>query len=137
MAGRVLLKIAYVLTCRMLGLVVLLCRGDQTKDAELLVLRHENAVLRRHAGRVRYEPADRVWFTALARLMPRRRWIAVFPVTPATLLAWHRRLAAKKYDTTKRRKLGRPPTVPALHALSFALRGRIRCGGTAGSTANW
>ncbi len=114
MAGRVLLKIAYVLACRMLGLVVLLCRGDQTKDAELLVLRHENAVLRRHAGRVRYEPADRVWFTALARLMPRRRWIAVFPVTPATLLAWHRRLAAKKYDTTKRRKLGRPPTAPGI-----------------------
>jgi hypothetical protein len=45
LAGWVLLKIAYVLTCRMLGLVVLLCRGDQGKDAELLVLRHENAVL--------------------------------------------------------------------------------------------
>jgi putative transposase len=137
LAGRVLLKIAYVLTCRMLGLVVLLCRSDQAKDAELLVLRHENAVLRRHAGRVRYESADRVWFTALARLMPRRRWIAVFPVTPATLLAWHRRLAAKKYDTSKRRKPGRRRQSQALHALSFAWRGRIRCGGTAGSTANW
>jgi len=56
LAGRVLLKIAHVLTCRMLGLVVLLCRGDQAKDAELLVLRHENAVLRRHAGRMQYEP---------------------------------------------------------------------------------
>jgi hypothetical protein len=60
LAGRVLLKIAYVLTYRMLGLVVLLCRGDQAKAAELLVLRQENAVLRRHAGRVRYESADRV-----------------------------------------------------------------------------
>jgi putative transposase len=114
LAGRVLLKIAYVLTCRMLGLVVLLCRGDQAKAAELLVLRHENAVLRRHAGRVRYESADRVWFTALARLIPRRRWTEVFPVTPSTLLAWHRRLAAKKYDTSKRRKPGRPPTVPSI-----------------------
>jgi hypothetical protein len=44
------------------------------KDAELLVLRHENAVLRRHIGRVRYEPAGRVWFAALARLLPRNRW---------------------------------------------------------------
>jgi len=118
LAGRVLLKIAHVLTCRMLGLVVLLCRGDQAKDAELLVLRHENAVLRRHAGRMQYEPADRVWFTALARLIPRRRWTEVFPVTPATLLAWHRRLAAKKYDTSKRRKPGRPPTVRRVTAFS-------------------
>jgi hypothetical protein len=92
-----------------LGLAVLAFRGDRAQEAELLVLRHENAVLRRHAGRVRYEPADRVWFAALARLLPRRRWTDVFPVTPATLLAWHRRLAAKKYDTSKRRKPGRPP----------------------------
>jgi putative transposase len=54
-----LLKIAYVLTYRVLSLAVLAFRGDLAKDAELLVLRHENAVLRRHAGRVRYEPADR------------------------------------------------------------------------------
>jgi putative transposase len=53
LAGPVLLKIACVLTHRMLGLVVLLCRGDHAKDAELVVLRHENAILRRHAGRVR------------------------------------------------------------------------------------
>jgi hypothetical protein len=58
------------------------------------VLPHENAVLRRHAGRVRYEPGDRAWFAALSRLIPPRRWAEVFPVTPATLLAWHRRLAA-------------------------------------------
>jgi hypothetical protein len=63
---------------------------------------------------VRYEPADRVWLAALARLLPRRRWTEVFPVTPATLLAWHRRLAAKKYDTSKRRKPGRPPTAPSI-----------------------
>ena len=45
------------------------------------------AVLRRHAGRIRHEPTDRAWFTALAQLIPRRRWAEVFPVTPATLLA--------------------------------------------------
>src|ERR1700751_1903980 len=107
----------HLLTCRVLGLAVLVFRGDLAKDAELLVLRHENAVLRRHAGRVRYEPAARAWFAALARLVPRRRWAEVFPVTPATLLAWHRRLAAKKYDTSKRRKPGRPPTVPGVARL--------------------
>jgi len=60
----VLLKIVYLLIRRLLGLAVLVFRKDLAKDAELL--RHENAVLRRHAGRVRYEPADRVWFAALA-----------------------------------------------------------------------
>jgi transposase len=85
------------------------------------VLRHENAVLRRQAGQVRYEPADRVWFAALARLIPRRRWADVFPICPATLLAWHRRLAAKKYDTSKRRKPGRPPTVWSIARLVVRL----------------
>jgi len=41
---------------------------------------------------------------------PRRRWTKIFPVTPATLLAWQQKLAAKKYDTSERRKPGRPPT---------------------------
>ena len=135
-----LLKIVYLLTCRVLSLAVLAVlafRGDLAKDAELLVLRHENAVLRRHAGRVRYEPADRAWFTALARLIPRRRWAEVFPVTPATLLAWHRRLAAKKYDTSKRRKPGRPPTIPGIARLIVRLaKENPLCGDTAGSTAN-
>jgi len=109
------------MVCRILGLAVLTVRRDLAKDAELLVLRHENAVLRRHAGRVRYEPADRVWFAALARLLPRRRWTEVFPVTPATLLAWHRRLAASKYDTSNSRKPGRPPTVLGIARLVVRL----------------
>jgi putative transposase len=75
-------------------------------------------VLRRHAGRVRYEPADRAWFAALARLLPRRRWTDVFSVTPATLLAWHRRLAAKRHDMSRRRKPGRPPTVRSIGRLA-------------------
>ncbi len=121
MAGPVPLKIIYLLVRRVLGLVVLVFRTDLAKDAELLVLRHENAVLRRHAGRVRYESADRVWLAAVARLIPRNRWAEVFPVTPATLLAWHRRLAAKKYDTSKRRRPGRPPTVPGVARLIVRL----------------
>jgi hypothetical protein len=117
----VLLKIVYLLTSRVLGLAVLMFRGDRAKYAELLVLRHENAVLRRHVGRVRYEPADRAWLAALARLVPRRRWAEVFPVTPETLLAWHRRLAAGKYDTSKRRRPGRPPTSPGIARLVVRL----------------
>ena len=116
-----LLKIVYLLTCRVLGVAVLVFRDDRVKAAELLVLRHENAVLRRHVGRVRYEPADRAWFAALARLIPRRRWTGIFPVTPATLLAWHRKLAAAKYDTSERLKPGRPPTAPGIARLVIRL----------------
>ena len=116
-----LLKIVYVLTCRILSLVTVLCRGDQAVAAEVLVLRHENAVLRRQVGRVRYEPTDRAWFAALVRLVPRRRWAEVFPVTPATLMAWHRRLTARKYDTSKQRKPGRPPTALGIRRLVLRL----------------
>ena len=116
-----MLKIVYLLTCRVLGLAVLVFLGEPAKDAELVVVRHENAVLRRHAGRVRYEPTDRVWLAALARLLPRRRWAEIFPVTPATLPAWHRRLAGNKYDTSKRRKPGHPPTVPGIARLVVRL----------------
>jgi putative transposase len=116
-----LLKIAYLLTCRVLGVAILVFHGDRAKDAELLVLRHENAGLRRNIRRVRYEPADRVWFAALARLLPRGRWTEIFSVTPATLLAWHRKLAANKYDTSKRRKPGRPQTGPGIARLVVRL----------------
>jgi putative transposase len=72
-----LLKIVYLLTCRVLGLAVLVFRSDPAKDAELLVLRHENAVLRRQVGRARYESADRAWFAVLAQLL-RRLHVLVF-----------------------------------------------------------
>ena len=115
-----LLKIVCLLMRWLFGLAVLVVRGDEAKNAELLVLRHENAVLRRNAGRIRYEPADRAWFTALTRFIP-RRWAEVFPVTPATLLAWRRRLAARKYDTSKRRRPGRPATVRSIAGLAVCL----------------
>jgi hypothetical protein len=91
--------------------LLVLSRGDLSKDVELLVLRHENAVLRRQVPRPRYEPADRLWFTALSRLAPRRRWSMVFPVSPATILRWHHRLVARKWTYTDRRRPGQPPTV--------------------------
>jgi hypothetical protein len=115
------MKIVYLFMRWLFGLAFLVARSDRAKDAELLVLRHENAVLRRHAGRVRYDPADRAWFAALTRFIPRRRWAEVFPVAPATLLAWHRRLAARKYDTSRRRKPGRPATVRSIARLTIRL----------------
>jgi transposase len=74
-------------------------------------------VLRRRTGRVRYQPAGPLWLAALSRLIPRRRWGEVFAVTPATLLAWHRRLVTRKWDHTSRRRPGRPSTAAAIRKL--------------------
>jgi hypothetical protein len=91
----VIVSLVYQVARKLLAVPAVLLRRDMAKDAELLVLRHENAVLRRQLARpVRYEPADRPWFAALSSLIPRRRWARVFPVTPATPLAWHRGLIA-------------------------------------------
>jgi hypothetical protein len=98
----VVISVVYLLVRCLLGCVTVLSRGHASKDAEVLVLRHENAVLRRQVGRVRYEPGDRLWLAALSRLVPRRRWGEVFAVTPATLLAWHRRPVTRKWDYASR-----------------------------------
>ena len=107
----------YLILRSLLACLMVLSRGEVSKDAELLVLRHENAVLRRQIGRVRYQPSDRLWLAVLARLIPRRRWGEVFAVTPATLLTWHRRLATRKWDYTSRRCPGRPLTASAIRKL--------------------
>ncbi|WP_331721231.1 integrase core domain-containing protein [Streptomyces sp. NBC_00212] len=109
----------YRVTRALLALPSVVLRRETAKDAELLVLRHENAVLRRQLkGPVRYEPADRFWLAALSSLIPRRRWADAFSVTPKTLLAWHRRLIVKKWDYSARRAhTGRPPTAAALKKL--------------------
>jgi putative transposase len=113
----VIISVLYLLLRRLLDCLTVLTRHRLSKDAELLVLRHENMVLRRQVGRVRYEPADRLWLAALSRLVPRRRWDEVFAVTPATLLAWHRRLVARKWDYVSRRDPGRPSTAAAIRKL--------------------
>jgi len=112
-----LLSILYQLLCCLLGLTAVLMRRDLSKDAELLVLRHENAVLRRGVARVRYTSADRAWLAAVSRLLPRRRWAEVFPVAPATILAWHRRLVSRRWDYTACRRPGRPPTAAVIKSL--------------------
>jgi len=113
----VLFSVVYLLVRRLPGCLMVLARGEVPKDAELLVPRHQNAVLRRQISRVRYQPGGRLWLSALSRLIPRRRWGEVFAVTPATLLTWHRHLAARKWDYTSRRHPGRPSTAAAIHKL--------------------
>jgi hypothetical protein len=113
----VVFSVVYLLTRRLLSCLMLLARREVSKEAELLVLRHENAVLRRQTARIRYQPADRLRLAALSALIPRHQWREVFAVTPATLLAWHRRLTARKWDYTSRRRPGRPRTAAAIRKL--------------------
>ena len=83
----VLLSLVYRSVRGLFGLLAVLFRSDLSKDAELLVLSHENQVLRRQlSGRLWWDHADRVWLAALSRLVSRCRWPEVFPVTPATIL---------------------------------------------------
>jgi putative transposase len=113
----VIFSVIYLVVRCVLGCLMVRGRHEVSKDAELLVLRHENAVLRRQVGRVRYQPGDRLWLAGLSRLIPRHRWGVVFAVTPATLLAWHRRLVARKWDYPSRRPPGRPRTAAAIRKL--------------------
>jgi hypothetical protein len=113
----VIFSVVYLAVRRLLGCLMVLARREISKDAELLVLRHENAVLRRQIGRVRYQPGDRLWLAALSRLILRRRWGEVFAVTPATLLAWHRWLVTRKWGYISRRRPGRPSTAAAIRKL--------------------
>jgi hypothetical protein len=95
-----------------------LVRSELSKNVELLVLRQENQVLRRQLrGRSRWDHADRLWLTALSRLVNRRRWSQILPVTPATLLRWHRDLVSRKWTFTDRRRPGRPPTGVSIKTL--------------------
>ncbi|GAA2472597.1 hypothetical protein GCM10010388_76610 [Streptomyces mauvecolor] len=125
-----IVSLLYQVARKLLSVPAMLLRRDSAKDAELLVLRHENAVLRRQlTAPVRYEPADRPWFAALSSLIPRSRWAKVFPVTPGTLLAWHRRLIARKWDYSKRRgRPGRPRTARAEEAGAAAGQGESALG---------
>src|SRR5690348_16794298 len=88
LGGVVIQTVALMIVRRVLGMLG--CGPAPDADAvEIAVLRHQLAVLRRQVPRPRYAPADRMVLAALAKLLPRERW-AVFLVTPATLLRWHR-----------------------------------------------
>jgi putative transposase len=100
---------------RVLSWLALLARSDATKDVEILVLRHEVAVLRRHNPRPRMHWVDRAMLSSLSRLLPvnlRRLRL----VSPRTLLRWHAQLVARRW-TYPRRQPGRPPTSQPIRRL--------------------
>jgi hypothetical protein len=115
----VLSRFAYLTLCRSIQLLVLLARGDAAKDLEILVLRHQLAVLRRQTPRPRLEPTDRAVLAAISRALPRARWSCFF-VRPETLLRWHRRLVAGAW-TYPHRGTGRPPLDQELQQLIIRL----------------
>jgi hypothetical protein len=99
--------------------LVLRCRADIDKDVEILVLRHQVAVLRRQVGNVRTPPADRAVLALLSRLLSRLRWPAFF-VTPATLLRWHRDAVRRRWTYPSRQR-GRPPVSVEIRRLVLRL----------------
>jgi putative transposase len=110
----VLFRLLYFLMARLFGWLALLARSDISKDVEILVLRHEVAVLRRQVARPKPDWADRAVIAALTRLLPRHLRLHRI-VTPGTLLAWHRRLIKNKWTCPN--TTGRPPVPEELREL--------------------
>ena len=109
---------AYRLLVTVVSWLALLARSSSSKDAEILALRHEVAVLRRTAPRLHLSWTDRAVLAALARVLP-KAVRAVRIVTPGTLLRWHRRMAAARWRQP--RPQGRPPIPDQLITLVLRL----------------
>jgi transposase len=109
----------YLVVRNLFALVWLLGRPRRSKELEILVLRHELAILRRQAGQPRLTRADRALLAAFSRSLPRAAWTR-FPVKPDTLLRWHRQLVARRWTYSQTRP-GRPPLQPSLRTLILRL----------------
>jgi putative transposase len=128
----VMVRMIYLVFLRLAGWLALLARSEASKDAELLVLRHEVAVLRRQNPRPRLDWADRATLAALAQLLPGSLRMNRL-VTPGTLLRWHQRLV--RWRWTYPPKAGRPPVDAKLAALIEQMA-RENPGATSGSRAS-
>ena len=127
-------SLCYVVLRRILQLAALRLRSDEFKELEIVVLRHELAVLRRQTTRPELKPADRVFLAAASRLLPRASWRS-FVVTPTTLLRWHRRLVTKRWTYAGR--VGRPPIDGEVRELVLRLARETDAGATSGSPASF
>jgi transposase InsO family protein len=111
-------SLCYLVLRRVLQLAALRFRSEEFKELEIVVLRHELAVLQRQVALLELRPADRVFLAAASRLLPRTSWRS-FVVTPTTLLRWHRRLVARRW--THPGRVGRPPIHHELRELVLRL----------------
>jgi putative transposase len=114
----VFFSLCYVVVRWVLQLTALRVRANDLKELEIVVLRHELAILQRRSRRPALTWIDRIFLAAASRLLPRARWRSLI-VTPATVLRWHRRLVAKRW--TYARRTGRPPIRREIRALVLRL----------------